>query len=364
MAFSQTMVAKPIPAAVTSAAAGARLQAGGAGGSVRVPARRRSPLGWVGESIAYIYVYLRGKLDAEERRRRLVKERAGAEALLTGALNELGLAVLREGVQHPDFTGLLEAVGRAHARRESAAADMASSETLQQAEAARLATQESAAEAESGAADKASRDAEEILRSAMADRRAAEVRLARVKDDRARLERDRLGTPAVGEARAAELEHEIAGLTSEQEALTANLAALDRQLAELRSRASWLRTAAGAAKSKMDQAVAARRKAAAAMAASIAGRLRDRADAEREVAELTSHLGRVAAEVRPSYAALFESYGNIDRLTQTIADRGGQLAALEQARGHYDQRKLLTGVGLLATLVVVVAAALWAVFVK
>ena len=37
---------------------------------------------------------------------------AGAEALLASAINEIGLAVLREGVQHPEITGLLEAVGR------------------------------------------------------------------------------------------------------------------------------------------------------------------------------------------------------------------------------------------------------------
>jgi len=82
---------------------------------------RASGLRWMGESIGYIYVYMRGKLDAGERRRRLLEERAGAEALLASAINEIGLAVLREGVQHPEITGLLEAVGRAHARREGAA---------------------------------------------------------------------------------------------------------------------------------------------------------------------------------------------------------------------------------------------------
>ena len=77
----------------------------------------------MGDSIGYIYVYMRGKVDAGERRRRLLEERAGAETLLAGAISEVGLAVLREGIQHPEITGLLEAVGRAHARREGAAAD-------------------------------------------------------------------------------------------------------------------------------------------------------------------------------------------------------------------------------------------------
>ena len=53
---------------------------------------------WVGDSIGYIYVYLRGRLDAEDRRRRLTEERAGAEAMLSGAYNELALSVLREGI--------------------------------------------------------------------------------------------------------------------------------------------------------------------------------------------------------------------------------------------------------------------------
>ena len=78
-------------------------------------------------------------------------------------------------------------------------------------------------------------------------------------------------------------------------------------------------------------------------------------------AELTVQLGRVGAEVRPPHSALLASYGNIDRLSETIGDRAAQLAALEQARGHYDQRKLLTGVGLLTTMLIATAAALWAV---
>ena len=122
-----------------------------------------------------------------------------------------------------------------------------------------------------------------------------------------------------------------------------------------------LREAAGAAKAKYDEAVAAHRQATSAMAASIAGRQRDRAEAEREVADLTSQLGRVTAEVRPPHAALTSSYLNIDRLNETIADRSAQLAALEQASGHFDQRKLATGVGLLTSMLIATAAALWAV---
>ena len=69
-------------------AVGGRMPA--AGGCRRRRAGPARASAGLGESIGYIYVFLRGKLDAGERRRRLVEERAGAEALLAGALNELG----------------------------------------------------------------------------------------------------------------------------------------------------------------------------------------------------------------------------------------------------------------------------------
>ena len=115
-------------------------------------------------------------------------------------------------------------------------------------------------------------------------------------------------------ARAADLTHQIEGLTSEQRALEEQVARLDRQLADLRAKAAALRDTAAEAKAKLDHAVAARRKAASAMAASIAGRQRDRGDAEREVADLTAQLGRATAQVRPQHMALLSSYQNIDRL--------------------------------------------------
>ncbi len=97
------------------------------------------------------------------------------------------------------------------------------------------------------------------------------------------------------------------------------------------------------------------------MAASIAGRMRDRVDAEREISDLTAQIGRVAADVRPPHAALLSAYQNIDRLTETISTRSAHLAAIEQARSHYDHRKLLAGVGVLTCMLVGTFAALWAV---
>jgi len=366
MAYSRTVMATPGPASITGRAtvASARhlsaRQSGGFGAPT-MPAPPRSRLRWLGESIGYIYVYLRGKLDAGERRRRLVEERSGAETLLAGALNELGQVVLREGVQHAELTGLLEEIGRAHARREAAAADTATSESLQQTEAARLASQQTAAEGEWSAADSASRESEQILRAATADRRTAGARLARVKEERARIARDIAERPTLADARAAQLAHDEAGFATEQRALEENTGRLDRQLADLRDKAALLRVAAAAAKAKLEQVVAARRQAASAMAASIAGRLRDRGDAEREIEEPTARRGRVASDVRPPHATLLSGYQNIDRLTETLADRTAQLAAIEQARGHYDHGKLLAGVSLVTCMVAGTAAALWAV---
>jgi hypothetical protein len=368
-AYSRTVLATPGPASITGrgTVAGGRNHSGrqlgqhGQHAIAGVPAlpRPRSRVRWLGESIGYIYVYLRSKLDAGERRRRLIEERTGAETFLAGALNELGQIVLREGVQDAELTGLLEAIGRAHARREAAAADTATSESLQQMEVARHGSQQAAAEAEWSAADNASRESEQILRAATADRRTAGTRLERVKDERARIERDALTT--TGDARSAQLAHDATGLSDEQRALEKNIERLDVQLADLRAKAGALRDAAAAAKAKLDQVVAGSRQAASAMAASIAGRARDRVDAEREITDLTAQIGRVAADIRPPHAALLSGYQNIDRLMETIGDRTAQLEAIEQARSHYDHRKLVAGVGLLTCMLVGTAAALWAV---
>jgi hypothetical protein len=367
-AYSRTVLATPGPSSTTGRATVAARSFPGSSLSGRQaaamalpaePERPRSRVRWLGESVGYIYVYLRGKLDAGERRRRLIEERAGAEALLAGALNELGQTVLREGVQHADLTGLLEAIGRAHARRESAAVDTTTSESLQQTAAERHTSQQAAAEAEWTAADNASRESEQILRATTADRRTAAARLARVQEQRDRFASEADQSGPIGDVRLAQRAHEDAGLAAEQRALEQNTARLDQQLADLRDKSAKLRAAATAAKTKLEQIVADRRQAASAMAASIAGRMRDRADAEREIADLTAQIGRVAADARPPHATLLSGYQNIERLEETIGDRSAQLAAIEQARGHYDHRKLLAGLGVLTCMIVVISAALW-----
>ncbi|HEY6477885.1 MAG TPA: hypothetical protein VI456_15015 [Polyangia bacterium] len=358
-AFSRTLVAAP-RGAVTGPSTVALKRTTTTERTVAEPPNKGlTGLSWASDAIGYIYVYLRDKLDAGARRRRLTEERAGAEAMLSGAINELAGTILREGVQHPDFTGLLEAIGRAHARRESAAADVEAADTLQQNEATRLGAQVEAADAEWTASDRTSRDADEILRGASTDRDTAGARLARVKEERARLSREM--TSSGSDARAAQLAHDAVGLSDEQRALEELTEKLDRQLADLRDNSAALRGAAAAAKAKLEQATASRRDAASAMSASIAGRQRDRAAAEKEAADLTAQLGRAAAEIRPPHGALLSAYQNIERLSETIADRGAEIAAIEQLQAHYDQRKLLTGLGLLTTVLIATAAALWAV---
>jgi hypothetical protein len=364
-AFSRTVLA-PLPGSgplrrMSLADEGASLAGAGRRGGA-APSR----LGWIAGSIGYIYVYLREQVDAGDRRRRFVAERDGAQRLLAGALTELGLTILQQGIQHPDLTGLLEAIGRAEARRETATSDIAASDKLLAAEEGRLGAQELVLESEWTICDKASREAEELLRGVSKENQDTASRLARTRDARTRLERDAEAAESApdGKQKAAHLRHEAAGKRSEEAALEAQVARIDRQLVELRERSSSLRAAVQATRAKLEAAVATRRSAGSAMKASIAGSTRERADAEREVADLTEQLGRAAAQARPPVPGLSAFYQGIDRLEETLADRGQQIAALDQSLAHYDQKKLLTGVGLLTSLFAVTAAALWVVLRK
>ena len=155
------------------------------------------------------------------------------------------------------------------------------------------------------------------------------------------------------------LKHESEGLLAEARGLEEQTARLDGHLADLRANSSSLRTSAGASRSKLDEASATRRQSAAAMAASVAGHVRDRAEAEREGADLTVQLGRAALQARPAVSSLLSVFQRVDRLQETIVDRGRELAALERAAAHYDQRKLFTGIGLVTLLLAAGVATLW-----
>jgi chromosome segregation ATPase len=359
-ALSRTMLAQP-----TNGVTGPQtvaLKSGAITGTNGTPtAVVTSRLGFAVQSIGYIYVFARGKMAAGERRKRLIEERDGAETMLASAIRDLGSTVLREGVQHPDLTGLLEAIGRAEARREGAIADLADAEHQKTVEEGRLAEREAAFEGEWKVADGASREADDVLRDATAEHAAALARLRKVRDERARLEREAEAaeTTAGGEARVAHLKHDSEGLLGEQRALEEQTSRLDVHLADLRDNSTALRNSAAAARSKLDEATATRRQSAAAMGANVAGHVRDRADAEREGADLTVQLGRAALVARPAVSSLLSVFQRIDRLQETIIDRGGDLAALERAAAHYDQRKLFTGIGLVTLLLAAGVAALW-----
>jgi hypothetical protein len=327
-------------------------------------AREGRPTGGLrgaGDSISYIYVFLRGKIHAGERRRRLVEESDGATTLLAGAIRDLGTTVLREGVQHADLTGLLEAFGRAEASREGAIADLAAAEHQKAIEETRLAAQEAAFEAEWKVADGVSTDADEVLRAATVESERVRARLGRVKDERARLARDLEAAAAApdGQSRVDHLKHDDEGAAAEQRTLEAQIARLEPQLADLRAKSAALRAAAGATRSKLDQALVSRRQVASAMAASVAGHVRDRANAEQESAMLTEQLGRATLQARPAVSSLLSVYQRVDRLQETIADRTNELGALERASAAYDGRKLSKGIGLVTFLLAAGAVALW-----
>jgi chromosome segregation ATPase len=269
--------------------------------------------------------------------------------------------VLREGVQHQDLTGLLEAYGRAEASREGAIADLAAAEHQKAIEEERLAAQEAALEAEWKAADVASDGADEVLKAATVESEKVRARLSRVKDERARLARDLEAAAAApdGQGRVDHLKHDDEGAAAEQRTLEEQMARLEPQLADLRAKSAQLRAAAGAARSRLDQALVTRRQVAAAMTASVAGHVRDRAAAEQEAAMLTEQLGRATLQARPAVSSLLSVYQRVDRLQETIADRTSELAALERAAASYDGRKLGKGIAWLVFLVAAAAAAVW-----
>ena len=173
------------------------------------------------------------------------------------------------------------------------------------------------------------------------------TRLARVKDERGADRARRRDERPRRRRAAAQLAHDAAGLAAEQRALEENAERLDAQLADLRDKAARCATPPRPRRRSWIRSSPARRQAASAMAASIAGRLRDRVDAEREIADLTAQIGRVAADVRPPHATLLSGYQNIDRLTETIGDRdrpaGGHRAGARPLRSPQAARRRRPG---------------------
>jgi hypothetical protein len=289
-----------------------------------------SGFGSVAGSVRYVFTYLRGRVDAGARRRRLADEREGALRLASGALVDLGVVVLKEGFNSPELNGLLEAVGAAEAQRDTALGEMAAAEAFRAGEDSRLGQIEKAARSEVEACEGGIQENERMLRQ--------------IDDDRIRLQATPL--PAASE-------------TSARLSLEGQRAGVEQQSDQFRERAAALRAAVLAARAKLEHAVAARRQASAALNASIAGHGRQRTDAEARILDLTTQIGRVAWRARLPDARLMPRYERIDRNHQMLEDRERQIATVERMVGRYDGRKLATGIGVLMGLAAAGIAALW-----
>ena len=306
---------------------------------------------------------LRDKVDAGARRRRLAEERPAPRPCSPAPSTSWRRAVLREGVQHADFTGLLEAIGRAHARREAAAADLEAAETLQQNEATRL-----------GALGRPPRpNGRPTTGPAATPTRscAAPPRIANTAGARLTRREGRAG--ARRRARWAATRGARRGPRSWRMTPSGSPTSSARWRSDSSgSIASWpicatIRrtrvTAAAAAKAKLEAAAPRGATPPPRWAASIAGRQRDRADAEKRGGGADRAAGpdgrrdpgaagrRCSRPTRTSIASPTRS---------PIAARRSPPSSRCQA--HYDQRKLLTGVGLLTSMLMATAAALWAAF--
>jgi hypothetical protein len=311
---------------------------------------RRGPVvplfSWGLDSLRYVFAYVRGRIDAEDQKRRLIEEREGAKRLIEGAFAELGQLV-RSDVRAdvPDTSqvaDLIETIARAETRREAAITDLAAVERFQEADDARLAKEQAAAETDWKACDLGATEVDKTLRRIDDERREIDLDIARLDDD----------------SKTAEPLHR----NTARAALVARRATLNVSYAALRERAAALRASTVATRTKLDQAVSARRQASVAMAASLAGHARARNDADSQIRDLVTQLGRAAAEARLALPSLTPTTGRIARLEQLIADRNRQLVGLERNEGHSEIRKLAIGVALLCAILGALVAGLWAFF--
>lgn len=291
------------------------------------------------EAVHYVFGYVRGRMDAEGRKRRLIEERDGARRLVEGALVELGQLVLAELPDTPEFLGLADAVVRAQARHEGATTDLAAAERFQATEDLRLGMQQSAVETEWMACETGAAGVDETLRQLDDQRREVDIALSRLRDDP---------------------EADVGHLSADRASLGARRSHLGEQVAALRERGAALRASTTATRAKLDQVTAARRQAAVAVAASIVGHNRDRAEGEKQMRDITTEIGQTARRVRLPRQLLLPSYARIDRLEETITDRDREIADAERAIGRADLPKMAAGLGVLTGILGVLGIGLWA----
>jgi hypothetical protein len=291
------------------------------------------------DCLRYVFLYVRGRIDAEGRRRALVEERDGAHRLVHGAYAELGQIILAQPDASPELAGPVEAVRRVEAQRATAIADLAAAEKFQAADDLRLGLEQASAETELNACERGAAELDRTLRQMEEERREIDTELGRHRDPNH-------GSTARGNSDATALESKRANL--------------EVRYGSQRERAAALRASTIAARAKVDQASAARRQAAAAMAASLVGHARARGDAEASIRELVAEIGRVATQIRFPLSSLLPGYARVSRLEQTIVEREREIESVERMMGQYSLTKLATGVGLLSAILCVLGASLWA----
>ncbi len=294
------------------------------------------------DALRYVFVYVRGRIDAEDRRRAHVDERDGAKRLLDAALIELGRIVLHARPETPELAKTIDAVAGSEARRQAAIADLAAAEKFQAADDLRLGAEQASAETEWKSCDSKAGEIDDRLRQFDDERRALDAELLRLREDPQETDADR---------------HDNARRST----LTAKRTRLDDDYGTLRERAAALRASTIAARAKLDQSIATRRQATAAIAASLLAHVRDRTEAEKQLRDLTLEIGRAATELRVPVPAALPSYARVDRLQETIAESDRQLAGVERTIGRYNIRKLAAGLGLLTAIAAAVGTALWAI---
>ena len=289
-------------------------------------------------AVRYVFTTIRGRLDADERRRSLTAERDGALRVSEGTLAEVGQTVLAQNITGPRLNELRETAQRLAKRREGILADLAATEKFQAAEDLRLGLLEAAAETEWKTSDASVQAAEAALKKNEAERREAKEALAR--HDAARA----AGTP---------------GPPSERQALEQRRAQLDEQQRTLRERAAALSASQSALQLRVDQATAARKQARAAVAASLAARQRERAQTEDDLRNVTARIGAQAIESRIPSPHLQGAYERFDRLADTVRATEAELARVESLRAGLNQRQFAAGLGILVGLTTAVIVGLW-----
>jgi len=289
-------------------------------------------------AVHYVFSTIRGRLDADERRRQLTAERDNALRLSEGTLTEVGQTVLAQNIASPRLDELRWTAQRLANRRAVILADLAATEKFQAAEDLRLGLLEATVETEWKTSDASVRDAEAALKKNEADRR--EVKDALSRYDTAH---------SAG----------VAPSPPERRELDQRRVQLDEQHRSLRERAAALSASLSALQARMDQATVARKQARAAVAANLTGRQRERAENENDLRNVTARIGAQAIDSRLPSPHLQGAYQRFDGLADTVRATDAELARLENLRGGLDRRKFAVGVAIIVVIPTAVIVALW-----